>query len=364
MSAATITPIHMQDGKKKLVRRSSFDSSQEIRRIVQWLFVALNGWLGIQFLLWVRFCERGGTGLSVPRPAGAEGWLPIAGLMNTKYFFLTGRVPAIHPAAMVLFIAFMLMSLLLKKAFCSWLCPVGTLSEQLWKLGRRIFGRNLHPPKWVDIPLRGLKYLLLGFFVFLIGAMSAEAIHDFMSTPYGLVADVKMLNFFRDIGQTAAIVIGLLVLLSMLIQNFWCRYLCPYGALLGITSLLSPVKVRRDAEACIDCGKCARACPSSLAVDQLVQIRSVECTACMACVAACPADSALQFSLVPRKAATPAERWRRRALSPISVAAVLACIFLGLVVLAKASGHWQTYLPRDVYVDLVSHAREAGHPGM
>ena len=364
MGTAFIPSIHKQEEKKKLVRRPSSDGSQKIRRIVQWVFVALNGWLGIQFLLWVRYCERGGVGWNVPRPTGAEGWLPIAGLMNTKYFLLTGRVPAIHPAAMVLFIAFLLMSLLLKKAFCSWLCPIGTLSEHLWKLGRRVFGRNLHAPKWLDIPLRGMKYLLLGFFVFLIGAMSAEAIHDFMSTPYGLVADVKMLNFFRDIGQTAAIVIGLLVLLSMLIQNFWCRYLCPYGALLGITSLFSPVKIRRDVAACIDCGKCARACPTSLAVDQLIQVRSVECTACMACVAACPAENALQFSLAPRKAAEPAERWRRRALSPIAVAATLACIFLGLVVTAKASGHWQTNLPRDVYMDLVSHAREAIHPGM
>jgi hypothetical protein len=100
--------------------------------------------------------------------------------MNTKYLLLTGHVPAIHPAAMVLFIAFMLMSLLLKKAFCSWLCPVGTLSELLWTVGRKVFGRNLRLPKWLDIPLRGLKYLLLGFFVFVIGAMSAEAVHDFI----------------------------------------------------------------------------------------------------------------------------------------------------------------------------------------
>ena len=134
-AAAQITKL--QQEKKKLVRRSAADGSQRIRRLVQWLFVALNGWLGVQFVLWVRYFEHGGEGLNVTRPAGAEGWLPIAGLMNTKYLLLTGHVPAIHPAAMVLFIAFMLMSLLLKKAFCSWLCPVGTLSEHLWKLGGR-----------------------------------------------------------------------------------------------------------------------------------------------------------------------------------------------------------------------------------
>jgi polyferredoxin len=360
---ATRTPIDTShDEKKKLIRRFVPDSSQRIRRIVQWSFVALNGWLGIQFLLWVRSLEHGATGLSVSRPAGAEGWLPIAGLMNAKYFLLTGHIPAIHPAAMILFIAFLLMSLLLKKAFCSWLCPVGTLSEQLWKLGRRIFKRNLRLPRWIDLPLRGLKYLLLGFFVFIIGAMSAEAIQDFMSSPYGLVADVKMLNFFRNIGLTAAIVIGLLVLLSILIQNFWCRYLCPYGALLGLASLLSPVKIRRDADACIDCGKCARACPANLPVDRLVQVRSAECTACMACVAACSSRDALQFALPPRHAATSAERWRSRTVSPRVVVGVLACIFFGIVLYAKVAGHWQTNLPREVYMDLVTHAGEAAHP--
>ena len=185
-----------------------------------------------------------------------------------------------------------------------------------------------------------------------------------MATPYGLVADVKMLNFFRDIGVTAALVVGVLMLLSMLIQNFWCRYLCPYGALLGLASFMSPVKIRRDGEACIDCGKCARACPANLPVDQLAQIRSAECGACMACVAACPADNALQFALPPRRAAAPEQRWYRRSLQPLAIAGILAYIFLGLILLARATNHWQTNIPRTVYMNLVPHVNEVSHPGI
>ena len=363
---ASLATDHIAPSKhrKKLVWRSAQDHSQRVRHAVQWLFGALNGWIGLRFYLWVRYFERGGQGFYVPRPAGVEGWLPIAGLMNAKYFLLTGRVPTVHPAAMYLFLGILLMSLLLKKAFCSWLCPVGTLSENLWKLGRRVFSRNLRLPKWADLPLRGLKYLLLGFFAFIIGGMSAEVLEGFMATPYGLVADVKMLNFFRDIGLTAAVVIGLLMLLSMLVQNFWCRYLCPYGALLGLSSLLSPVKIRRDANACIDCGKCARTCPANLRVDELVQISSAECSACMACVAVCPAENAMQFALPPRRDAVPEQRWHRRSLRPLAVAGVLAYIFFGIVLLARATNHWQTNIPRAIYMSLVPHVNEVSHPGI
>ncbi len=347
---------------KKLIRRSTQDRSQRIRRFAQWLFLALNVWIGLQFLLWVRYFERGG--LFVPRPAGVEGWLPIAGMMNAKYLLVTGRMPAIHPAAMFLFLAFVAMSLIFKKAFCSWLCPVGTLSENLWKAGRRVFGRSLRLPKWADVPFRGLKYLLFGFFAFMIGMMSAQVLEDFMASPYGMIADVRMLNFFREIGLTGAIVLGGLVLLSMLVENFWCRYLCPYGALLGLVSLLSPMKIRRDAAACIDCGKCARACPSHLPVDKLVQIRSVECNACMMCVAACPAENALQFALSPKRAETAEQRWHRRVLGPLGVAGALAAIFLGAVAYARVTNHWQSNIPRHVYMLLVPRADATNHPGL
>jgi len=342
--------------RKKLLHRAPRDYSQRLRRAYQWAFLLLNVWLGGQFYLWVRHFETGGQSVYVPRPAGVEGWLPIAGMMNFKYWLLTGRVSAMHPAAFFLLITFASMAFLFRKAFCSWLCPVGTLSEYLWKLGRKLFRRNFALPRWADIPLRGLKYLLLGFFVWAVSGMSAAAIVNFMRSPYGVVADVKMLNFFRFLGTTGLVVLGVLAIGSVLVQNFWCRYLCPYGALLGLTSLASPLRIRRDEAACIDCAKCAKVCPSQLPVDQLITIKSAECTGCLDCVAVCPSDGALQMALPALGAVKPAR------VAPWAMAAGIAAIFFGVVGFAKTAGYWNTDVPASVYQQVVPHANEATHP--
>jgi hypothetical protein len=260
--------------RKKLIRRTDHDYSQPLRRGFQIAFLLMNVWIGGTFYFWVRQFEPGGQLNSLSRPAGVEGWLPIAGMMNLKYLVLTRQVPALHPAALFLLVTFASIAFLFRKAFCSWLCPVGTISEYLWQLGKKIFRRNFRINRWVDIPLRGLKYLLLGFFVWAVSSMTPPDIVAFMRSPYGVIADVKMLNFFRFLGITGAIVLGILVVASILVQNFWCRYLCPYGALLGLTSFFSPVRIRRNEDACIDCAKCAKACPSALPVDKLVTIKS------------------------------------------------------------------------------------------
>jgi polyferredoxin len=336
--------------RKKLVRRTDRDYSQLLRRTYQFAFLLLNVWLGGVFYLWVRQFETDGHS-SLSRPAGVEGWLPIAGMMNLKYWVLTGHLPAIHPAAMFLLVTFLAIAFLFRKAFCSWLCPIGTISEYLWRAGKKLFGRNFRMWRWLDIPLRGLKYLLLGFFVWAVSGMSAESIAGFMRSDYGLIADVKMLNFFRFLGQTGAVVIGVLVIGSLLIQNFWCRYLCPYGALLGLTSLFSPLRIRREPEACIDCAKCAKACPSALPVDKLVSIKSAECTSCLECVAVCPAQGALHIG-VARKRPVPA--W--------AMAAGIAALFFGVVGFAQTAGYWKTNVPAAIYRQLVPHANEASHP--
>jgi polyferredoxin len=234
--------------KKKLIRRLVPDKSLRIRGTLQIAFILLNVFIGVQFYKFVRFFELGGVGQAVTRPAGVEGYLPIAGLMNLKAALLTGEIPKIHPAGMFLIVAFLTISFVFRKTFCSWLCPVGTISEYLWKLGRKLFKRNLNVPRWLDISLRGLKYLLLAFFLYAVISMSPRDIYAFLQSPYGIIADVKMLNFFRFLGETGLIVVGVLVLLSVVIQNFWCRYLCPYGALMGVASLLSPLRIRRNTE--------------------------------------------------------------------------------------------------------------------
>lgn len=346
---ALVTAAH-RPAKKRFTRRQA-DQAQLIRRTVQVLFLLLNLWIGARFYFFVRFYESGGQTAFVARPAGVEGWLPIAGLMNLKYFALTGLVPDVHPAGMFLLAAFLGISWLARKAFCSWLCPVGTLSEWLWQGGREMFGRNFSAPRWLDIPLRGLKYLLLGFFVWAVSAMSAADIAAFLRSPYGLVADVKMLNFFRHLGEAGAITIGVLVIGSVFVQNVWCRYLCPYGALLGLVALVSPSQIRRDPNACIDCAKCAKACPSLLPVDTLITVKSAECTTCLECVTICPAQGALQLTAT-----------RRHSIPAWAVATLIAIVFAGAVGYAKLAGHWNSAIPDAAYRELVPSADSFVHP--
>jgi type II secretory pathway component PulL len=84
----------------------------------------------------------------------------------------------------------------------------------------------------------------------------------------------------------------------------------------------------------------------------------------MVCVATCPAENALQFALHAQKTAVAPQRWYRRRLAPAAVAAILAYIFFGAVLLARTTNHWQTNIPRDVYMSLVPHPNHVSHPGI
>ena len=245
-------------------------------------------------------------------------------------------MPRLHPAGMFLLIAFLAMSWIFRKSFCGWLCPVGTISEYLWRLGRQAFGRNFRLPRKLDVGLRSLKYILLGLFLYAVAGMSVMAIREFLEGPYGLVDDVKMLNFFRTLGVAGGAVMALLVVGSVLVQNLWCRYLCPYGALMGLAAVAGPLQIRRRESLCIDCAKCAKACPAGLPVDRLAQIRSSRMHRMHGMRSGLPGGRRADAGC-----STPPARagW--------AVAAGVAAIFLGICGYAQWTGHWGTELPRQ-----------------
>ena len=311
-----------------------------LRRAVQVAFLLTVLWIGAIFVRWVDGLEAGR--IVGERPPGVEGFLPIAALLSLRHFVETGVATRIHPAGLVIFVLALALGVLLKKAFCSWICPVGAVSEWLANVSRRIFGRKLRLPRWLDVPLRSLKYLLLAFFAnVILLRMSAADVGAFLEAPYSRVADIKMLRFFQHLSSTAAIVVAALVALSIVVPYFWCRYLCPYGGLLGVLSLLSPLKVTRHAPSCIDCGLCARACPSHLPVDRLSRVRSDECVGCLSCVAACPVPRALRVE-TPRP-------WRR-AVRPAAFAALVVALFAGGILAAKIGGYWRTSITNEEYM--------------
>jgi polyferredoxin len=311
---------------------------QPLRGLIQIAFLLLSLLIGLQF---VRFVSAVLSGGPAPfRPGGIEAFLPISGLYGAVAWLKGGAINPIHPAAVVIFATIVVIALLLRRAFCSWICPVGTISEWLWKLGFRKLHRNLAPPRWLDSSLRVIKYLLLGFFLATALSWSLEALEGFLYSGYHAVSDVKLLQLFRSPSVTTLAVTGLLLALSLPLRNPFCRYLCPYGALLGLVALASPLAVQRDPKQCVSCGVCNQVCPSRLDIMHAGRVNQQECLGCWRCISHCRVHSALSM-----------RAFGRYALQGIVFALLVVLLFWAGTQLGKARGHWQTIVtPADYRV--------------
>lgn len=345
----------LKENKKKIDKNLD-QPIQKYRFFVQFLFVVIVLWIGFEFYLFTTFLESGGTSKFYERPPGVESFLPISSLMSLYYFILSGNIHPAHPAGLVIFVAILAVSFVFGKSFCSWICPIGFMSESLGDFGEKIqkklFKRRIKMPRFLDYPLRSLKYLILAFFVNSIFiSMSALALKYFLDSPYNIISDVKMYYFFAEISQFSLIVIAVLIFLSVIFRNFWCRYLCPYGALLGVFSLLSPLKIKRNKESCIDCNLCAKACPSFIKVDKMKTVFSDECTTCMSCVDVCPVKNTLELKPVVTKRRFP-KKW---------IAAGVLGIYFLIVSAGMITGYWQNDVSREEYLYLFKQKNKIDH---
>ena len=325
------------------------------RAVVQGAYAAFFLLVGFEFHAFYTQVVSGGP-VTAHRPPAVEGFLPISALMSLKYYLLTGNYDEIHPAGLTILIAALVSAFLARKVLCSWVCPVGGISRALEWVGRKTLWRRRKAdallPVWADQALSSLKYFLLAFFLWAVALMmDVTAILKFQRGTYNYAADAKMLLFFTEMTGVTGVILAVLVLLSVVVKNFWCRCLCPYGALLGLVSWLSPQRVVRDREACIDCRACTRGCPVEIRVHEKAAVRTPECTGCMTCVSACPVEDCLT---VTRKGKASWSPW----LIPV-VGLGTIFLFWGA---ARVTGYWHGYVTVDRLTDAYRQARELAHP--
>jgi polyferredoxin len=205
---------------------------------------------------------------------------------------------------MIIFVGLVLTAIFANSVFCGWMCPLGAIQQFITGIRRWIVQRvpalqslsralsvQAEKVAFLDRWLRYVKYLIVLWILW--GTIT-----------YGVMV-------FRDVDPWAALItitepernFGFIVLIGLLIaavfgDRIWCRYLCPLGAIVGLIGKISPIKVQRDGDKCIACGKCRKACPMDLKVDQMTRVSATECTMCMNCVESCPVHGALDLKVV------------------------------------------------------------------
>ena len=244
----------------------------------------------------------------------AERWCPFGGVEALYTYATEGNLTcSLAISNFYILGAVLAMTLLLRRAFCGYLCPVGTISDWLQRGAERLGVPPRRVPSRIDRILSLLKYPILAVILYFTFKTS-ELVFRGYDPCYALIS-----RHGEDITFWAYITAGGIVAGSLVIVMPFCRWLCPLAAVLSPFSRFAWTRVQRNEEACIDCGKCATACPMDIPVDKVRQVTAARCLSCLDCVDVCPGQDgrALTWGSPGR----PGRSWSRGTL----IALLLSC---------------------------------------
>ncbi len=230
-----------------------------------------------------------------------DAFCPMGGVETFLPWLLTGHtLRTTNLLNFAILIGGLAVALLAGRAFCGWLCPVGGVQDWLAQWARRLSGEKRHirgkrsrarlplmVPAALDSRLRYLKYGILGLVLLASLAAVYPPLHSF--------CPARALFSLRLTPLLTAVLLTFIVT-SVLVERFWCKYLCPLGAFLSLYNRFAPLRVRINAARCTQCGRCETECPMGLAlVDE--DMRSPECIQCLECVETCALPEAIDLKL-------------------------------------------------------------------
>lgn len=323
-----------------------------IRRTMQFYFLVLYLWAGYQFYTLVELTLAGNAADFSLRFPVIETFLPLSAMVGLKQLISTGVFDQVHSAGLSILLIAIFSALILRRGICSHICPIGTLSELLTYGRNHLVKFRVKIPRNVHYFFMVPKYMLLFFFIeVILVQMSGAAAAAFIYSSYNIVADVKMLTFFLNPSPLTVKAVSLLVIMTSIIPFFWCRYLCPYGALLNFAAVFSPLQIRRQQAVCDSCGICDKQCPTNIQISRSTRISSPECTCCQRCITACPTQALSLHNRITAKIVKPAHY----------SLALLLLFFIGIMS-AQVSGHWNSSILPLLWTKYLSQVSVIVHP--
>lgn len=265
--------------------------NKKARLIVQLFFLILIGVLATNHVL-----SESGRGWSFISNASLHSLCPFGGVVTIYNLFTVGTfIQKIHESALILMVIVFMLSLLFGAVFCGWICPLGTVQELVGKVGRRVLGKsynNIIPSK-LDNYLRFLRYGVLIWVIYVTAATTELIFNDY--DPYH-----ALYTFWSgEVAIEALVILAVSLIFSLFVERPWCKYACPYGALLGITNFIRVFKIKRRDSSCISCSSCDNKCPMNVKVSKTKAVRNHQCITCLQCTSdiSCPAVSTVELTM-------------------------------------------------------------------
>lgn len=265
-------------------------NSGNLRLHIQIFFFILIALISINHTM----AEKGSGAIPYISSASVHSICPFGGVVSIYEYFISGRfVKKIHESAWVLMWITFAMTLVFGPVLCGWVCPFGSFQEWIGKIGKKIFKKryNLFIPYGLDKWLRYLRYTVLVWVLYVTATTGKLFFADI--DPY-----FALFHFWSgEIAVAGTIILLIVMAATLLIERPFCKFACPYGAVLGIFNLFRIFSIKRNIESCVDCGSCDRNCPMNISVATSTNVRDHQCITCMECTSeqACPVDDTLEL---------------------------------------------------------------------